>query len=144
LKVTGAVNHPLSLSYDQILKLPSLTEVVLLICPGFFANNGRWTGASLKTLLQEAQVKKEATYLDIKGGKVPRVFLHQSSIVQLDKIERTPFKKVKWTDAKQQLLKNHPCLQYRSEFHLIHFFSKYQKWQHILYYCLENIFLYLN
>jgi len=68
LKITGAVNHPLSLSYDQILKFPSLTELVLLICPGFFANNGRWTGVSLKTLLQEAQVKKEATYLDIKGA----------------------------------------------------------------------------
>ena len=68
LKITGAVNHPLSLSYDQILKFPSLTEVVLLICPGFFANNGRWTGVSLKTLLQEARVKKEATYLDVKGA----------------------------------------------------------------------------
>jgi sulfoxide reductase catalytic subunit YedY len=75
LKITGAVNQPLSLSYDQILKFPSLTEVVLLICPGFFANNGRWTGVSLKTLLQEAQVKKEATYLDIKGAheKVLRI-----------------------------------------------------------------------
>lgn len=68
LKVTGAVHHPLSLTYDQILKFPSLTEVVLLICPGFFANNGRWTGVSLKVLLQEAKVKKEATYLDVKGA----------------------------------------------------------------------------
>jgi len=68
LKITGAVNHPLSLSYDQILKFPSLTELVLLICPGFFANNGRWTGVSLKMLLQQAQIKKEATYLDIKGA----------------------------------------------------------------------------
>ena len=68
LKITGAVDQPLSLSYDQILKFPSLTEAVLLICPGFFANNGRWTGVNLKTLLQEAQVKKEATYLDIKGA----------------------------------------------------------------------------
>ena len=44
LKVSGKVGRPLSLSYDQILKYPSLTETVLLICPGFFANNGRWTG----------------------------------------------------------------------------------------------------
>jgi DMSO/TMAO reductase YedYZ molybdopterin-dependent catalytic subunit len=36
LKVTGKVGRPLSLSYDQILKCPSVTEVVLLICPGFF------------------------------------------------------------------------------------------------------------
>jgi DMSO/TMAO reductase YedYZ molybdopterin-dependent catalytic subunit len=68
LKVTGAVGRSLSLSYDQILKYSSLTEVVLLICPGFFSNNGRWTGVSLKTLLQEARVKKEARYLDIKGA----------------------------------------------------------------------------
>jgi DMSO/TMAO reductase YedYZ molybdopterin-dependent catalytic subunit len=68
LKITGAVNRPLSLSYDQILKFPSLTEVVLLICPGFFSNNGRWTGVSFKALLQEAQVKKEAKYVDVKGA----------------------------------------------------------------------------
>jgi DMSO/TMAO reductase YedYZ molybdopterin-dependent catalytic subunit len=68
LKITGAVNDPLSLSYDQILKLPSLTEAVLLICPGFFANNGRWTGVSLRTLLQEAHVKKEAKYVDVRGA----------------------------------------------------------------------------
>jgi sulfoxide reductase catalytic subunit YedY len=75
LKVTGAVGHPLSLSYDQILKYPSLTEVVLLICPGFFSNNGRWTGVNLKVLLQEAEAKKEAKYLDINGahGKGVRI-----------------------------------------------------------------------
>jgi DMSO/TMAO reductase YedYZ molybdopterin-dependent catalytic subunit len=75
LKITGAVNRPLSLTYDQILKFPSLTEAVLLICPGFFANNGRWTGVSFKALLQEAQVKKDAKYLDVKGayGKVTRI-----------------------------------------------------------------------
>ena len=68
LKITGAVKRPLSLRYDQILKYPSLTEVVLLICPGFFSNNGRWTGVSLRVLLQEAQVSKEAKYLDIRGA----------------------------------------------------------------------------
>jgi len=75
LKVTGAVGRSLSLSYDQILKYPSLTEVVLLICPGFFSNNGRWTGVSLKVLLQGAQAKIEAKYIDIKGahGKGVRI-----------------------------------------------------------------------
>jgi len=68
LKITGAVLHPLSLSYDQILKFISLTEPVLLVCPGFFSNNGRWTGVSFKALLQEAQVKKEAKYVDVKGA----------------------------------------------------------------------------
>jgi sulfoxide reductase catalytic subunit YedY len=73
LKVTGKVERPLSLSYDEILKYPSLTETVLLICPGFFSNNGRWTGVNLKSLLQEAQIKKVAQYVDIVGAHEKRV-----------------------------------------------------------------------
>ena len=67
LEVTGEVNRPLSLRYEEILKLPSITENVLLICPGFFSNHGRWTGVHLKDLLEQAQLKKEALFLDIKG-----------------------------------------------------------------------------
>jgi sulfoxide reductase catalytic subunit YedY len=73
LKVTGKIERPLSLSYDQILQYPPLTETVLLICPGFFSNNGRWTGVSFKSLLQEAQIKKEAQYIDIVGVQEKRV-----------------------------------------------------------------------
>ena len=74
LKMTGEVERPLSLTYDQFLKYPSLTETVLLICPGFFANNGRWTGGSFSDLLKEAQIKQGAKYVDIKGaGKVVRI-----------------------------------------------------------------------
>jgi sulfoxide reductase catalytic subunit YedY len=81
LKVTGKVEHPLSLTYNQVLKYPSLTETVLLICPGFFSNNGRWTGVNLKSLLQEAQVKKEAKYIDIVGANEKRVRI---SLKELD------------------------------------------------------------
>ncbi len=85
LKVTGKVGRPLSLSYDQILKYPSLTETVLLICPGFFSNNGRWTGVAFKSLLQEAQIKKEAQYIDIIGegekrARIPLKELDQKKI----------------------------------------------------------------
>ena len=85
LKVTGKVGRPLSLSYDEILKHPSLTETVLLICPGFFSNNGRWTGVNLKSLLQEAQIKKEAQYIDISGAhgknvRIPLKALDQKKI----------------------------------------------------------------
>ena len=85
LKITGKVRRPLSLEYDQILKYPSMTEVVLLICPGFFVNNGRWTGVNLNFLLQEAQIKKEAQYIDIngahgKGVRIPIKTLDQKKI----------------------------------------------------------------
>jgi sulfoxide reductase catalytic subunit YedY len=75
LKLTGKVKQALSLSYDQLFKYPSVTEVVLLICPGFFANNGRWTGIHLRVLLQETLTHKDAQYIDIKGanGKGVRI-----------------------------------------------------------------------
>ena len=75
LKVTGKVGRPLSLSYEEVLKYPSVTETVLLICPGFFSNNGRWTGVNLKSLIKEALIRKEAQYIDISGphGKNVRI-----------------------------------------------------------------------
>ncbi len=86
LKITGKVKKTLSLTYDEILKYPPLTETVLLICPGFFANNGRWTGAHLNALLQEAVVSKEARSIDIKGAyekvvRIPLKELHQKKIL---------------------------------------------------------------
>ncbi len=75
VKVTGKVDRPLSLTYDEFMKRPSVTETVLLICPGFFSNNGSWTGVTLKSLVQEAQIKKEAQYIDVSGpqGKNVRI-----------------------------------------------------------------------
>ncbi len=69
LKVSGKVDKPLLLTLEQIQQSPSMTEVVLLICPGVFVNNGRWTGLALKTLLQEARAKQEAKFIRIRGAQ---------------------------------------------------------------------------
>jgi len=82
LKVTGKVERPLSLSYDQILEYPSMTETVLLICPAFFSINGRWTGVHLNRLLQVARIKKEAQYVDINGAKRKSVSIPLKRIQQ--------------------------------------------------------------
>jgi len=76
-KISGKVKHPLSLTYDEILQHPSMTENVLLICPGFFTNNGRWSGVSFHALLKQTVIQREAKYLDIKGahGKMVRISL---------------------------------------------------------------------
>lgn len=60
LVVDGLVENPLSLSYENLLARPSATEVVLLICPGFFADNAEWTGVTMADILEEARVKPEA------------------------------------------------------------------------------------
>ena len=67
LKVEGLVEQPFRLTYSQILTLPAIERNVLLICPGFFANNGRWKGISMSTLLEKAKVKDGATLVTVRG-----------------------------------------------------------------------------
>ena len=61
LVVDGLVETPLSLTYEAILEYPTVTEVVLLICPGFFTDNAEWTGVPVTTLQAEAGIKPEAS-----------------------------------------------------------------------------------
>jgi len=67
LKVEGLVQRPFRLTYSQILTLPAIERNVLLICPGFFANHGRWKGISMTTLLEKAKVKDGATLVTFRG-----------------------------------------------------------------------------
>jgi DMSO/TMAO reductase YedYZ molybdopterin-dependent catalytic subunit len=67
LKVEGLVERPFQLTYSQILALPAIERDVLLICPGFFANHGRWKGISMTTLLEKAKVKDGATLVTFRG-----------------------------------------------------------------------------
>jgi sulfoxide reductase catalytic subunit YedY len=67
LRLTGAVTQPLELTLEQVLALPSVERNVLLICPGFFANHGRWKGVSINELLKQALPRANANQLTISG-----------------------------------------------------------------------------
>jgi DMSO/TMAO reductase YedYZ molybdopterin-dependent catalytic subunit len=69
LVVDGKVEKPLSLTYSEILDLPSIEKTVLLVCPGVFANNGTWKGISILELLKRAEVKDDAAYLTLRGPR---------------------------------------------------------------------------
>ena len=60
LVVDGLVENELALTYEEILEYPTVTSVVLLICPLFFADNAEWTGVPVATFLAEAGIKPEA------------------------------------------------------------------------------------
>ncbi len=72
LEVAGQVRHPLRLAYAQLTALPPVERNVLLICPGFFANHGRWLGFSLGGLLQQADFDPAATriVIEARGQKI--------------------------------------------------------------------------
>ena len=44
LVLDGEVGRPLSLTLHQVLALDAVEREVLLVCPGFFSNHGRWKG----------------------------------------------------------------------------------------------------
>ena len=60
LKITGAVEKELSLTFDEVKKLSSVRENIALECPGFFIDEGYWTGVKIPDLLNMAGLKKEA------------------------------------------------------------------------------------
>lgn len=67
LEVTGFVSRPLQLTYARVQSLPSIERDVLLICPGIFANYGRWKGVSMKALLDTAGGVEGATHISFSG-----------------------------------------------------------------------------
>jgi DMSO/TMAO reductase YedYZ molybdopterin-dependent catalytic subunit len=68
LVVDGLVENPLSLTYDEVLSFPQVTETVLLICPGVFWDNAEWMGAPLSLILEQAGVSPEASMVRIADG----------------------------------------------------------------------------
>ena len=71
LEVTGRVKKPLRLTYSEISSLPAVEKAALLICPGFFANYGRWEGISMKALLDRAGIVSNVTHVTFSGPRGP-------------------------------------------------------------------------
>jgi sulfoxide reductase catalytic subunit YedY len=67
LEIEGQVHRPLKLTYNQIVRMPSIQRNVLLICPGFFAYHARWEGISVAKLLQTAEVGPGVTHVTFSG-----------------------------------------------------------------------------
>jgi DMSO/TMAO reductase YedYZ molybdopterin-dependent catalytic subunit len=68
LEVTGKVDHPLSLTIDDLRRLPKFEERPTLVCPGFFEDTASWAGARLMTVLEMAGLQSDATYLRLTSG----------------------------------------------------------------------------
>jgi hypothetical protein len=68
LVVDGAVENPLSLSYEDILAYAEKTDVVLLICPGFFVDNAQWSGVPVSLILEKAKPKPGAKEVRFHAG----------------------------------------------------------------------------
>ena len=68
LKVTGKVNRPLELTYDDLRCLPKIQTSDVLICPGYFEDVANWAGASLASVLDLAGAQADAASLTLVGA----------------------------------------------------------------------------
>jgi DMSO/TMAO reductase YedYZ molybdopterin-dependent catalytic subunit len=64
LNITGAVDNPIELSYDDLLSLPTREADITLSCisnevGGGLISNARWTGVLLSDVLQEAGLSQD-------------------------------------------------------------------------------------
>jgi DMSO/TMAO reductase YedYZ molybdopterin-dependent catalytic subunit len=59
LEVTGLVENPLSLTYDEILAMPQVTQITYLYCMPGYEGTGEWTGVPLLYVLEKAGYSDE-------------------------------------------------------------------------------------
>jgi DMSO/TMAO reductase YedYZ molybdopterin-dependent catalytic subunit len=67
LMVTGLVDHPLSLSLDDLRCMPKVTETVTTTCY-FFADTATWSGVLLSEVLKKAGVQPNAKKVTQKAA----------------------------------------------------------------------------
>jgi DMSO/TMAO reductase YedYZ molybdopterin-dependent catalytic subunit len=63
LEVVGLVEKPLSLSRDQLIAMPSRTQITRHDCVEGWSCIAKWTGTPLSLVLDEAKVKPDARYV---------------------------------------------------------------------------------
>ena len=63
LEVTGLVEKPLSLTRDQLIAMPSRTQITRHDCVEGWSCIAKWTGVPLALVLDEAKVKPQARFV---------------------------------------------------------------------------------
>jgi DMSO/TMAO reductase YedYZ molybdopterin-dependent catalytic subunit len=68
LRVTGKVDHPLSLTYDDLRCLPKVETTATLTCPGFFVDEATWAGTPMRDVLALVDVQDGVFGLRLIGA----------------------------------------------------------------------------
>jgi DMSO/TMAO reductase YedYZ molybdopterin-dependent catalytic subunit len=82
LNISGAVEQPGSLEYDQIRCLPKVTASPPLVCPGFFQDLAAWSGVPIAEVLKLARPLPGAKYVSLVSADGYTVALGLESAVK--------------------------------------------------------------
>ena len=86
LKVSGMVDHPLKLSYDELRCLPKITTSAVLACTGVFIDSATWSGVPISEVLKLAGVQPGAKSVQLVSADG-----YQVTIDLEDALDRTNF-----------------------------------------------------
>jgi DMSO/TMAO reductase YedYZ molybdopterin-dependent catalytic subunit len=84
LTVTGLVEHPLSLSLDNIRRLPQRTQVTRHDCVEGWSAIGEWTGPQLSTILRGAAPRPGARFVVLRCADTLAGARYYESIDMID------------------------------------------------------------
>lgn len=68
LRVTGKVDTPLELSYDDLRCMPRIESLTTIVCRGNFEDSATWAGVPLVYILELAGVQEDATQITLSGA----------------------------------------------------------------------------
>jgi DMSO/TMAO reductase YedYZ molybdopterin-dependent catalytic subunit len=91
LRVTGKVERPLELTYDEIRCLPKVQASPVLECPGFFVDEATWAGAPIAEVLALAGVQDGAGSVEFIGADD-----YASSLSLEEALDRANFLAYEW------------------------------------------------
>jgi DMSO/TMAO reductase YedYZ molybdopterin-dependent catalytic subunit len=91
LRVTGKVENPLTLTYDELRCLPKVQASPVLTCPGFFVDKATWGGVPISEVLALARVQVGAEYVEFFSADAYRTVLHLA-----EAMDRSNFLAYEW------------------------------------------------
>ena len=103
LKVSGKVDHPLSLTYDELRCLPKVETWAVLECPGFFIDRATWAGAPIREVLALAGVQEGATNLELVSADG-----YSRSVPISEELSETAFLAYEWEGEPLPILHGFP------------------------------------
>jgi DMSO/TMAO reductase YedYZ molybdopterin-dependent catalytic subunit len=68
LEISGKVDHPLRLTYDELRCMPKIEVQTTIVCKGNFEDTAVWAGASLAYILNLAGVQPDAKQIKLTGA----------------------------------------------------------------------------
>ena len=74
LRIHGMVDHPMTLTYDELMKMPMIDQDITLTCVseavgGGYIGNARWQGTLLADVLRKAGIQSGAEQIVMRDGK---------------------------------------------------------------------------